>query len=258
METKASLTQGSEQVIVIVPTYNEAENIVPLVSQVFQQKGVDRVVIVDDCSPDGTGQVAEGMVAREPNRVSVVHRAGKLGLGTAYIAGFRRAFDYGATRVITMDADFSHQPSYIPAMLRMSKSCDLVIGSRYVPGGGSRNWGISRRVLSRSANAIARITLGLAAHDCTAGFRCYDSELLQLIDLDVIRSNGYSFLVEMLFLCQKTGASVGEVPIIFEDRHFGRSKISYMEILKAWQTIVRLSAQRLRGWLHPDSVREGV
>jgi dolichol-phosphate mannosyltransferase len=238
-----------QQVIVVVPTYNEAENIELLSEQVLQQAGVDRVVIVDDNSPDGTGQIADRLAEQRPGGIDVIHRTGKLGLGTAYIAGFRRAFDLGATRIFTMDADFSHQPSYIPAMLRLSGTCDLVIGSRYVPGGGTRHWSIFRQALSRGANTVAHVTLGLAARDCTAGFRCYHADLLQAIDLDQIRSNGYSFLIEMLFLCQQMGARVGEAPIIFEDRRFGQSKISQAEILKAWQTIGRLSARRLQGRL---------
>jgi glycosyltransferase involved in cell wall biosynthesis len=244
--------------MVVVPTYNEAENIEALTDQILQQVGVDRVVIVDDNSPDGTGQIADRLVGQWLGRVDVVHRTGKLGLGTAYIAGFRRAFDQDATHIITMDADFSHQPGYIPAMLRLSRSHDLVIGSRYVSGGGSRNWGVSRRALSRGANAVAHITLGLTARDCTAGFRCYHADLLQAIDLDGIRSNGYSFLIEMLFLCQQMGARVGEVPIIFEDRRAGRSKISRAEIAKAWQTVARLSAHRLRGRTHPIATRKPI
>ena len=154
-----------------------------------------------------------------------------------------------------MDADFSHQPGYIPAMLRLGNTCDLVIGSRYVPGGGSRNWGILRRALSRGANAVAHLTLGLAARDCTAGFRCYQADLLQAIDLDGIRSNGYSFLIEMLFLCEQKDATVGEVPIIFEDRRAGRSKISQAEIVKAWQTIARLSVRRFQERLRASPAR---
>lgn len=236
-----------EHVVVVVPTYNEAENIELLVDQVLAQEGVHRAVIVDDNSPDGTGRIADRLAKERPGQVDVIHRAGKSGLGTAYVAGYRRAFEHGATRIITMDADFSHQPGYIPAMLRLSQRCDLVIGSRYVPGGGSRNWGILRRALSRGANAVAHIVLGLTARDCTAGFRCYHADLLQAIDLDGIRSNGYSFLIEMLFLCQQMGASVGEVPIIFEDRRAGRSKISQGEIVKAWQTVARLGARRVLG-----------
>lgn len=247
-----------ERVVVVVPTYNEAENIGALTEQILQQPGVDCVVVVDDNSPDGTGQIANRLVEQRPGRIDIVHRSGKLGLGTAYIAGFRRAFDQGATHIVTMDADFSHDPTYLPAMLQLSGACDLVIGSRYVPGGGTRHWSIFRQALSRGANTVAHVALGLAARDCTAGFRCYHAELLQSIALDEIRSNGYSFLIEMLFLCQEIGARVGEVPIIFEDRRFGRSKISQAEIAKAWQTIGRLSMRRVQGRLRPGTASHPV
>jgi glycosyltransferase involved in cell wall biosynthesis len=216
---------------------------------------VNRAVVIDDDSPDGTGEIADRLAEQRPGQVDVIHRAGKLGLGTAYIAGFRRSFDEGASLIITMDADFSHQPGYIPAMLALSRSCDVVIGSRYVPGGGSRNWGIGRRALSRGANAVAHIALGLDARDCTAGFRCYHADLLQKIDMNRIRSSGYSFLIEMLFLCQELGARVGEVAIVFEDRRFGHSKISQVEIAKAWQTVARLFWRRLRGQLRRRPVK---
>jgi dolichol-phosphate mannosyltransferase len=234
-------------VAVVVPTYNEAENIAALTSEIGRQPGVNHIIVVDDNSPDGTGRIADQLAADHPGQIKVIHRAGKLGLGTAYIAGMRCALENGATHVFTMDADFSHHPGYIPAMIQMSDTCDLVIGSRYVPGGGTRNWGLSRRALSRGANLVAHITLGLAARDCTAGFRSYDANLLRAIDLDRIKSSGYSFLLEMLFICERKGAKVGEVPIIFQDRRFGQSKISQNEIWKAWQTIGRLSVQRVRG-----------
>jgi dolichol-phosphate mannosyltransferase len=232
---------------VIVPTYNEAENLRPLVTSVLAQDGVSGVVVVDDGSPDGTGALADGLAAELPTQVSVVHRPGKLGLGTAYKAGFGRALALGADRVVTMDADFSHPPEAIPRLLALAATCDLVIGSRYVPGGQVRNWGIDRRLLSWSANALARAALGLTARDCTAGFRCYDVALLRRIDLDRVRSSDYAFLIEMLFLCQRSGASVGEVPITFEDRRYGASKISRREIWRALGTVARLSVSRVVG-----------
>lgn len=235
----------TDLVYVVLPTYNEAENITPMAEQILAQPGVHHLVVVDDNSPDGTGQVADELGLRFPGRVAVIHRAGKLGLGTAYTAGFRHALAEGAARVVTMDADFSHKPTYIPAMLRKAQTFQLVIGSRYIPSGGTANWGLARRALSRTANAVAHIVLGLSARDCTAGFRCYHADLLRMIDLGRIRSNGYSFLIEMLFLCQELGATVGEVPIIFEDRRFGQSKISQAEIIKAWRTVGRLALRRL-------------
>jgi dolichol-phosphate mannosyltransferase len=169
-----------------------------------------------------------------------------LGLGTAYIAGFKRAFEAGFDRIMTMDADFSHHPRYLPSMLDLSRERDLVIGSRYVPGGGTLNCSAKRKALSQGANAFAKVMLGLRAKDCTAGFRCYRREVLQAIDLDSIRSNGYSFLIEMIFYVQRRGFTIGEVPIIFEDRRRGTSKISRNEVLRALQTVERLSVRRVK------------
>lgn len=233
---------------VIVPTYNEADNLDDLIRQLLALPVDLGVVVVDDHSPDGTGALADGWAEREPERVHVVHRPGKLGLGTAYIAGFKKALgDLGARRVMTMDADFSHNPRYIPAMIELSQSKHVVIGSRYVPGGGSRNCTWKRILLSRGANMAARLALGLRAEDATAGFRLYRREVLESIPLDEIFSSGYSFLVEMLFLCQRRGWQIGEVPIIFEDRRKGTTKISRNEVLKAQYTIARLFLRRLRG-----------
>lgn len=230
---------------VIIPTYNEKENIGDLVQQILDLPIETGVIVVDDNSPDGTGQIVDKLAARD-SRVGVIHRAGKLGLGTAYIAGFKKGLAEGADRLITMDADFSHHPTYIPPLVELSHYYHITIGSRYVPGGGVRNWEVSRRFLSWGANAFARVTLGLEAKDCTAGFRCYHREVLESIALDRIFSNGYSFLVEMLFKCQRAGFTVGEIPIIFTNRERGNSKISQREIYKAMYTVARLAASRLK------------
>lgn len=232
-------------ICVIIPTYNEKDNIAALVEQILSIDLKPRVIIVDDNSPDGTGQVAAGL-ARQYPRVSVIHRRGKLGLGTAYIAGFKQALSEGAERLITMDADFSHHPAYISGLVTLADQCHITIGSRYVPQGGVLNWSWRRRFLSWGANLFARMILGLKAHDCTAGFRCYRREVLLTIDLDQIFSNGYSFLVEMIFKCQRRGYTVGEIPIIFTNRERGQSKISQREIYKAMLTVARLSASRLK------------
>ncbi|HID87696.1 MAG TPA: polyprenol monophosphomannose synthase [Anaerolineae bacterium] len=224
---------------VVIPTYNESDNIEALVEAIMALGEALQIIIVDDNSPDGTGQLAEDL-AREHPVVHVLHRPAKLGLGTAYIAGFKEAFALGAERIMTMDADFSHHPRYIPQLLARSETHDLVIGSRYVDGGGILHWGLWRQVLSRTANTFARIVLGLKAHDCTAGFRCYRRQVLESIGLDHIFSDGYSFLVEMLFKCQQRGYRIAEVPIIFEDRRRGASKISRQEIFKAMYTVFRL------------------
>ena len=230
----------SPRAIVIIPTYNEAENVPPLVERILGLEEDVDVLIVDDNSPDGTGDVADA-IARETPRVQVIHRPRKLGLGTAYTAGFMRALDLGRERIITMDADFSHNPRYIPTLLRLTNDHDLAIGSRYVPGGGVRLWGWHRRLLSRGANLFARTLLGLHAHDCTAGFRCYRSHVLETVDPRTIRADGYSYLLEMLWRVQKAGFSITETPIVFTDRRRGASKISQAEILHAAGTVFRLA-----------------
>ena len=233
---------------VIVPTYNEADNLNDLVSQLCWLLPVSLgVIVVDDNSPDGTGDLADEWAAQEPERVLVVHRPGKMGLGTAYIAGFQKGLALGIERIMTMDADFSHHPCYIPAMIELSEQKHVVIGSRYVAGGGSRNCSWKRIVLSKGANLAARMLLGLKARDATAGFRLYRREVLASIPLERIFSSGYSFLVEMLFMCQRRGWQVGEVPIVFEDRRKGQTKISRQEVFKAQYTVFRLFARRLRG-----------
>lgn len=228
---------------VIVPTYNEAENIAPLIEQLL---GLDlglHVIVVDDNSPDGTGDVAAEW-AQINATVHVIHRPEKQGLGTAYTTGFQKAIELGCEYVLTMDADFSHNPRYIPGLLQLAQNNDLTIGSRYVSGGGVRLWGWHRRLLSRGANLLARSLLRLHAHDCTAGFRCYRSQVLQTIDPTSIRSDGYSYLIEMLWRVQNAGFSVAEMPIVFTDRRKGASKISQQEIMKAGWTVLRLFFRR--------------
>lgn len=205
------------------------------------------VIVVDDNSPDGTGALADELAEQYPGRMHIIHRAGKLGLGTAYIAGFKYGLQQDVKRIMTMDADFSHHPRYIPSMVEASADYDLVIGSRYVPGGGTPDFPQRRIFLSWGANTFARTMLGLKAKDATAGFRCYRREVLETLPLDNIFSSGYSFLIEMLFLVQRAGFTVGEVPITFMDREQGTSKISQQEIYKALYTVGRLSWRRLFG-----------
>ena len=231
--------------VMIVPTYNERENIVLLVREILDLPVRVEVIIVDDNSPDGTGEIADRLAATHLGQVHVIHRPGKLGLGTAYIAGFKKALEMGASRIMTMDADFSHPPRYILALLKKSEQVDVVIGSRYVDGGGTAQCTLPRKVLSRGANGFAHLMLGLRARDTTAGFRCYRREVLESIDLDSIRANGYSFLIEMLFRCQRAGWRVGEVPIVFVNRLLGASKISREEIIKAILTVLRLAPRRI-------------
>lgn len=236
------------QATVIIPTYNERENIGALVTQLLALPTGVQVLVVDDNSPDGTGAIADRLAVENKGRVQVVHRSGKLGLGTAYTAGFKHALTEGADLICTMDADFSHNPRYIPEMVgKIAEGHDLVIGSRYVRGGGASGCTLPRMLLSWGANAFARTMLGLRAHDTTAGFRCYRREVLAEMDLDDIKASGYSFLIEMLYRVQRRGWQVGEVPIIFENRRLGTSKISKDEIVRAMATVLRLAWTLLTG-----------
>lgn len=239
---------------IIVPTYNEIENIRLLTSALLALPIIVEVIVVDDNSPDGTGRLADEMAVDDP-RIVVCHRPSKLGLGTAYVTGFRTALARGADRIVTMDADFSHHPRYVPYVVALTQRADLGIGSRYVPGGGTMNWGPERHLLSSGANTVARVALGLTVHDCTAGFRCYQRHVLEAIDLDSIRSNGYSFLIEMLYYVVNAGFTVAETPIVFENRQRGSSKISKNEIAKAGLTVARLARQRYARGAAPRALR---
>lgn len=230
---------------VIIPTYNESDNIPSLVSQILALPINGHVIVVDDNSPDGTGQLVDDIAQTEP-RVHAVHRPAKMGLGTAHIAGMRQAFDLGLDPIITMDADFSHHPRYLPNLLAGLDKHDVMIGSRYVRGGGMQGRNTKLRLVSWGANWFARTMLSLTATDCTSGFRAYRRPVLESINLDTVFSNGYSFLIEMLFLCQSPGWRIGETPIVYEDRRAGTSKISRAEIYKATYTVLRLTYRRLR------------
>jgi dolichol-phosphate mannosyltransferase len=229
---------------IIIPTYNERENIGLLVEEILNLGLDSQVIIVDDNSPDGTGELADELAAQHPG-IRVIHRPGKLGLGTAHITGMKAALEGGIASILTMDADFSHHPRYFPDMLAALERFDVVIGSRYVRGGGTLYCTAPRKALSRGANLFARTVLSLHAGDTTAGFRAYRRAVLESIALDEIVSDGYSFLIEMLYRCQRQGWRVGEVPIVFENRQRGASKISRTEILKAMQTVVQLGWERL-------------
>jgi dolichol-phosphate mannosyltransferase len=229
---------------VIIPTYNESDNIEALTKDILALGDITEIIIVDDNSPDGTGEIADELT-KVYRGIKVIHRPAKLGLGTAYIAGFEKALALGADRIVTMDADYSHHPRYIPDLLARNQDAQLVIGSRYVDGGGTVNWGLQRQIFSIGANTFARLVLGLKVHDCTAGFRCYRREVLESMELAEIFSDGYSFLIEMLYKCQRKGWETSEVPIIFEDRRHGASKISRREIFKALYTVLCLGWERI-------------
>lgn len=225
--------------LVIVPTYNEADNVPQLLPRILDDSRLS-VLVVDDGSPDGTGAIVAEAAARN-DRVHLIQRAGKQGLGTAYIAGFRYALERGVEYIFEMDADFSHDPKYLPDLLHAAETAyDLVIGSRYVPGGGTTDWGIVRQVISRGGNIYARLILGLPLADMTGGFRCYRRRALEAINLDRIRSNGYSFQIEMAYRVHRAGLRVGEIPIVFPDRRVGASKMSKQIVVEALVNVVKL------------------
>jgi dolichol-phosphate mannosyltransferase len=220
----------------VLPTYNEAENIDSFVEAVRPNLPASaQILIVDDNSPDGTGARAEALAERHAN-VSVMHRRHKEGIGPAYIAGFRRALAAGAELVLEMDSDFSHDPSYLPRLLESAQRADLVLGSRYVPGGGVREWGPLRQLISRGGSAYARLLLGVEVRDLTGGFKCFRREVLEAIDLDSIVARGYAFQVEMTYRAIRAGFRVVEVPIVFHDRRAGFSKMDSSIVAEAiWQ-----------------------
>ena len=228
--------------MVVLPTYNEAENLPKIVAAIFAQNvpGME-ILVVDDNSPDGTGRLADELSQTHAGRVHVLHRPGKQGLGRAYVAGFKRAIELGADHIIEMDADFSHPPSALPAMVEKMADYDVVVGSRYVPGGGvASNWSPYRRLLSWWGSRVyAPIILGLTVHDATGGFKCFRRQALQAIDLDAVRSNGYTFQVEMNYICDRKGFRIYELPFHFEDRTLGKSKMDWRISLEAmwrvWQ-----------------------
>jgi dolichol-phosphate mannosyltransferase len=217
------------QIMVVIPTYNEAENLPAMVGELLalDLPGL-AILIVDDNSPDGTGKIADELAHRHLDRVQVIHREGKLGLGTAYITGFKLALEQGTDRVVQMDADFSHSPGYIPQLVEASDEYDVVIGSRYVSGGSlDERWSWWRYFLSWWANSVyTRLILGVKVKDATAGFKCWRRATLEGIGLDRVRSNGYVFQVEMAYLTEKLGYRFLEIPIHFEDRRIGRSKMT--------------------------------
>lgn len=232
--------------LIVIPTYNEAENLAKITAALFELK-VDGLEIlnVDDASPDGTGQVADQLVQKSQDRFHVMHRPGKLGLGTAYIQGFKWALDQGFQYIIHMDADFSHSPSYIPQFLSLIPEYDVVVGSRYVKGGQlDERWTWYRRLLSWWANSVwVRLILGTKTRDATAGFKCWSASALQRIDLDRIRSTGYIFQVEMCYLAEKLGFRIKEIPIYFEERRIGQSKMDSGVKIEAALRVIQLRSQ---------------
>lgn len=229
----------TEQILIIIPTYNERNNLAALATAIFAQ-GPFHILIVDDNSPDGTGALADELTAQHAGRFFVLHRPGKLGLGTAYLAGFRWGLARGYDLLFEMDADFSHDPRHLPQFVeRIHAGADLVLGSRYAPGGGTRNWSLLRRIISRGGSFYAQVILGLPLRDLTSGFKCFRRRVLETIDLDRIHSNGYSFQIEVTYRAFRRGFRIVETPIIFVDRRVGKSKMSrrivYEAIFMVWR-----------------------
>jgi dolichol-phosphate mannosyltransferase len=237
------------RVVVCLPTYNERENIEPMVralDDVFRRHDLDaRVLVIDDSSPDGTGEIADRL-ADEFSFLSVLHRPKKEGLGPAYLAGFVWALATDADRIVEMDCDFSHDPEDLPRLLTASADADLVLGSRYVEGGGTRNWGLGRRLVSRFGSLYARIILGVGIHDLTGGFKCFRRTVIEEIGLEQITTKGYAFQIETTYRALKAGCRVVEVPIVFVEREAGSSKMSRGIVLEA---VTKVPTLRLRSLL---------
>jgi dolichol-phosphate mannosyltransferase len=246
MTTSSSQSDAlPERTLVTIATYNEIENLPLLVDAIWEvAPGVD-ILVIDDNSPDGTGPWCAERATTEP-RLRYLHRAGKLGLGTAIIAGMRYAIEHGYDQVLNMDADFSHHPRYIPALMAGMETADVTIGSRYVPGGGVKDWPLQRRLMSWGVNTYARCLLGLRPRDCSGAFRCFRIDLLRKVDFDSIQSRGYSFQEEILWHLKRAGARFAEIPILFADRERGKSKINSQEALSALGIIFRLG---VKNWL---------
>lgn len=232
--------------LVIIPTYNEVENIAELAAMVLAVDERLSVLIVDDNSPDGTGRLADQLAEQYP-RIAVMHRSAKLGLGTAYIAGFRYALSNGYDLIVEMDADFSHDPCYLADFLEAVKDSDLVIGSRYIQGVNVVNWPMHRLLLSYGANIYARLVTGMPVRDLTAGFKCFSKKVLEGVELDKVMSEGYAFQIEMNFRSYKKGFGVTEIPIVFKDRHAGKTKMSRKIMWEAIWIVWKLRLLELFG-----------
>jgi dolichol-phosphate mannosyltransferase len=242
-----STEENASRGLVVIPTYNEASNIPTLIPAVLTQGPLD-VLVVDDGSPDGTAELVRAIMAKDP-RVHLIERAGKQGLGTAYVAGFRHAIEHKYRYVFEMDADFSHDPSALPAFLERVKDVDLVIGSRYTNGVRVLNWPINRLLLSYFANVYTRFLTRMPVHDATGGFKCYRLAVLEAIDLEKIRSNGYAFQIEMSYKAWRKGFRLAEIPIIFSDRQAGASKMSKNIVYEAFFMLWKLRLMSLFGKL---------
>ena len=237
---------GSPRLLVSVATYNERDNVPKLIDEIHQHAPQADVLVVDDNSPDGTGRVVDELAAQD-SRIKALHRPGKLGLGTAIVAAMRYAQANGYDLLLNMDADFSHPPRYIPALLAGMDTRDVMIGSRYVPGGGTRNWPWVREKISRGVNGLVRFFFRMGVRDASGAFRCYRVSKLQDVRFDRLVSRGYSFQQEVLYRCRLAGCRLGETPIVFENRRAGKSKVNPKEAARSFLTIVYLGVRALLG-----------
>jgi dolichol-phosphate mannosyltransferase len=235
-----------QRLLVSIATYNEHDNLAPLIAAIHAELPAADVLVIDDNSPDRTGDLADDL-SHADKRVHVLHRAGKLGLGTAILAGMRYAIDQGYDLVLNLDADFSHPPRYLRWLVAGMKDHDVEIGSRYVPGGGTVNWPWSRRLISRAVNLFVRLALRLPVRDASGAFRCYRVSLLRRADLERVRSRGYSFQQEVLYRCHRAGARIGEFPIVFENRKAGASKVNLRESVRSLSMLAWLGVKATLG-----------
>jgi dolichol-phosphate mannosyltransferase len=237
---------ASARILVSLATYNERDNLAPLLAEIQKEVPSAELLIIDDNSPDGTGRLADELAAGN-SRLHVLHRPGKLGLGTAILAGMVYALEHNYDLLVNMDADFSHHPRYLPAILAGMEHHDVMIGSRYVPGGGSENWPLSRRLMSRGINTLVSLLMHIPARDCSGAYRCYRVSKLREAQLDRVRSRGYSFQQEVLYRCRKAGCKIGETPIIFENRRAGKSKVNIREAVRSIAMIFRIGVPAFFG-----------
>ncbi|HQR06213.1 MAG TPA: polyprenol monophosphomannose synthase [Gemmatales bacterium] len=241
---------GEDRLLIGIATYNERENLPQLVAGIHQAVPDAHLLIIDDNSPDGTGQLADELAMKD-ERIQVKHRTGKLGLGSAIVAGMQHAIEHGYGRYVSMDADMSHDSKYLPALTTMSDRCDVKIGSRYMPGGGVVNWPLQRWLISRSVNVLTRVLMRIPARDASGGFRCYRTDLLKKIPFEGLWSKGYSFQEEMLFRCIHLGGKVEETPIVFVDRRVGSSKANIKEMVRSLWVLIQLGLASL---FAPDQI----
>ena len=237
---------AAPRILISLATYNERDNLGPLIAEIAAAVPGADLLVIDDNSPDGTGSLADDLAAKDP-RIAVLHRPGKLGLGTAILAAVQHAMRQNYDFLINLDADFSHPPRYLPALLAGMDEHDVMIGSRYVPGGGTVNWPLSRRIMSRSVNSIVRLLMRIPARDTSGAYRCYRVSKLRDTDLSNLLSRGYSFQQEFLYRCRKAGCRIGETPIIFENRRAGASKVNPKEAIRSMAVILWVGLRAITG-----------